>query len=321
MPDETKPDETVEQRRARRIAEAREKLRGPGTVSANAEGLIPPGARPASETVEEIKAAPEGPGGAVDSTVDPATAKPETLEERRARRIADARAKLQGGGQTPSRESAGAGVAGETPGGPTAKPASPGAAKTPAPKKTRAGLEITDLSEDPLVKQLRKRFGDAVASAVAMLGQPIVTVTRAVQPRVLEFLRSDPEARFDLLLDVTAVHRPDEEPAFEVVYQLVAPSTGRRLRVKVGIADGESIPSATPIWATANWLERECFDMFGIVFDGHPDLRRILLPEGWEGHPLRKEYPVEFRENQWVRDNLNIIEIPAGGDFTGKFEA
>ena len=92
------------------------------------------------------------------------------------------------------------------------------------------------------------------------------------------------------------------------------------MRVKVGLEDGQPIASVVGIWSSADWLEREVFDMFGIVFEGHPDLRRILLPEGWEGHPLRKEYPVGFRENRWIRENLNIVELPADADFSGKFE-
>lgn len=189
-----------------------------------------------------------------------------------------------------------------------------------AVRKAKAGVEVEDASADPLVRLLAARFGDAVVAAVRMVGQRIVIVERRAIVDVLTMLRDDERARFDLLLDVTAVHRPQEEPPFEVVYQLCSTATCERVRLKVRLADGESIPSAVPVWPTANWLERECFDMFGIVFDGHPDLRRILLPEGWEGHPLRKEYPVEFRENQWVRDNLNIVELPADADFTGKFE-
>ncbi|MCC6745756.1 MAG: NADH-quinone oxidoreductase subunit C [Acidobacteria bacterium] len=153
-----------------------------------------------------------------------------------------------------------------------------------------------------------------------MVGQRVVVVAVDSLAEVLTYLKSGDELKFDLLLDVTAVHRPAETPPFELVYQLCSTSTLERVRIKSGIEDGASAQSVTGIWRTANWLERECFDMFGIVFEGHPDLRRILLPEGWEGHPLRKEYPVEFRENRWVADTLNIHALPDDADFSGKVE-
>jgi NADH-quinone oxidoreductase subunit C len=202
----------------------------------------------------------------------------------------------------------------ETP--PTKKEETPRVAKRPA-TKAKATAETVDISSDPTVIALCEAIGDALVAAVAILKQPIVTVRKDAIIDALSHLR---DGGFDLLLDVTAVHRPEETPVFEVVYQLVSTRTGQRLRVKAGLADGESIASACSVWPGADWLEREVYDMFGIVFDGHPDLRRILLPEGWEGHPLRKEYPLEFRENDWVRTHLNIVELPPDADFSGKFE-
>jgi NADH-quinone oxidoreductase subunit C len=91
-----------------------------------------------------------------------------------------------------------------------------------------------------------------------------------------------------------------------VVWVLYSFPRNERIRVKTQIADGESLPSSVPIWATANWLEREVFDMFGIKFDGHPDMKRILLPDGWKGHPLRKDYGILQQDNEWVQINLGI---------------
>ncbi len=306
-------EETVEERRARRIAEAREKLK-----SQQAQGeaaAAPPAAASGEETVEERRARriaeareklkSQQAEGAPAAAPPAAASGEETVEERRARRIAEARAKVKGTG---------------APAEAAAQPVAQAPA-APAVKKPKGGAETSDVGDDPLIRALRERFGDSIVSAIAMVGQRIVVVTKDSSTEVLEFLRDDPVAGFDLLLDVTAVHRPEEERQFEIVYQLVSTTTCARLRVKALLVDGESIRTATALWPTANWLERECYDMFGIVFDGHPDLRRILLPEDWEGHPLRKEYPVEFRENRWVREHLNIVEIPADADFTGKFEA
>jgi NADH-quinone oxidoreductase subunit C len=107
-------------------------------------------------------------------------------------------------------------------------------------------------------------------------------------------------------VDITAVHYPKREKPFDVLWVLYSFARNERIRVKTQIADGESIATSVPIWATANWLEREVFDMFGIKFDGHPDLKRILLPDGWKGHPLRKDYGILQQDNEWVQINLGI---------------
>jgi len=102
------------------------------------------------------------------------------------------------------------------------------------------------------------------------------------------------------------VHYPKREKQFDVVWVLYSFARNERIRVKAQIADGETLPSSVPIWPTANWLEREVFDMFGIRFDGHPDLKRILLPEGWKGFPLRKDYGILQQDQEWVQINLGI---------------
>ena len=112
--------------------------------------------------------------------------------------------------------------------------------------------------------------------------------------RVAEFLRGDSELQFTLLSDITAADRSPLEPRFELNYHMVSLARRDRLRVKVRIAGGDPFAeSVTTIWPTADWHEREVFDLFGIRFEGHPDLRRILMPEDWEGYPLRKDYPTE----------------------------
>ncbi len=110
---------------------------------------------------------------------------------------------------------------------------------------------------------------------------------------VLAFLRDDPACSFNFLTDVTAVHWPQRERPFDAVYLLYSMERNKRLRIKVELAAEPSVASVTPLWPTADWLERECYDMFGIQFEGHPDLRRILLEDGFEGHPLLKEFPLK----------------------------
>ena len=99
---------------------------------------------------------------------------------------------------------------------------------------------------------------------------------------------------------------PKRQKRFDVVLNLYSFSKNERLRVKTHAADGEKVPSVVAVWTTANWLEREAFDMFGIVFAGHPDLRRILLPEEWQGYPLRKDYDIIQQDTDWVKKNLGI---------------
>jgi NADH-quinone oxidoreductase subunit C len=112
--------------------------------------------------------------------------------------------------------------------------------------------------------------------------------------------------QYNLLSDLTAVDWPKRAQRFDVVLNLYSFAHNQRLRLKVHAADREIVPSVSSVWPTANWLEREAFDMFGIPFGGHPDLRRILLPEEWQGFPLRKDYDILTQDTAWIRENLGI---------------
>lgn len=137
---------------------------------------------------------------------------------------------------------------------------------------------------------LIQTLGDAVAEQLRFRDE--VTVVVPVE-RLLWALWTAHAAGFTVLTDLTAVDRHPAEPRYEVVYQLTAIEPRARVRFKVRLPAADPVaPSATVVWPAANWLEREVFDMFGIRFDGHPDLRRILMPDDWEGHPLRKDYPL-----------------------------
>ena len=187
------------------------------------------------------------------------------------------------------------------------KPATPPAAAAPpkpaAPAKP-AGPVPTPW-ENERVARLKKRYGSGVKEASTYLGQNYVIVDNTIVHDVLRMMREDEQ--FDYLVDVTAVHYPKREGTqFDVVYILYSFPKNERMRVKTQLKDGEGVASAVPLWPTANWLERECFDMFGIRFEGHPDLRRILLPDEWKGHPLRKEYGIIQQDQEWVKINLGI---------------
>ncbi len=114
------------------------------------------------------------------------------------------------------------------------------------------------------------------------------------------------EEQFDLLSDLTAVHWPKREKQFDIVLNLYSFKKNARLRLKTQVGEGESVASVVEIWPTANWLEREAFDMFGVKFEGHPNLTRILLPDEWTGYPLRKDYDILTQDTDWVRENLGI---------------
>jgi NADH-quinone oxidoreductase subunit C len=176
---------------------------------------------------------------------------------------------------------------------PAAKPASPAKAPVPTPVPW----------DSPMIAKLKSAYGSGL-EPLTYLGQNYMVVDRSLIPDILQILRN--EERFDYCVDITAVHYPKREKQFDVIWVLYSFPRNERIRVKTQILDGESLPSSVPIWAAANWLEREVFDMFGIKFDGHPDMKRILLPEGWKGHPLRKDYSILQQDNEWVQINLGI---------------
>jgi NADH-quinone oxidoreductase subunit C len=148
-----------------------------------------------------------------------------------------------------------------------------------------------------LIDTLKQRFGSELLSAEVRNGDNVIAVSRESAPGVLRALRDEPDFAFNFLIDLTAVDWLGREPQFEVVYQLKSLSRNHRLRVKVAVPGGDGwIPTAAELWKSADWLERECYDMFGIEFRGHPDLRRILLYDSFVGHPLRKDYPVDRRQ-------------------------
>lgn len=184
------------------------------------------------------------------------------------------------------------------------QPAAAGAPKPPVKKKDE-GPKPTDAADHPLVKRLKDQFSDAIGDASEFIGQLSIHVDRERIVEVCDFLTKDTETPFNYLSDLTCVHYPDRADApFEVVYNLFSISTNERVRLKVNTSEAAGVDSVTGVWPSANWLEREVFDLFGIRFANHPDLRRLLLPPDWEGYPLRKDFPLEFVENAWTEKHL-----------------
>jgi NADH-quinone oxidoreductase subunit C len=189
-----------------------------------------------------------------------------------------------------------------TPAAPAAAgPATPLTAKPVAPAKAPIPTPIP--WDSPMIAKLKSNYGSGI-EALTYAGQNYMVVDRSLIPEILQVLRN--EEQFDYCVDITAVHYPVREKQFDVVWVLYSFPRNERIRVKTQILDGASLPSSVPIWTGANWLEREVYDMFGIKFDGHPDMKRILLPDGWKGHPLRKDYGILQQNNEWVQINLGI---------------
>jgi NADH-quinone oxidoreductase subunit C len=176
----------------------------------------------------------------------------------------------------------------------------------------------------PVIEILRERLSGVSIAEGPAPDMPTLHVERERLIEVCRMLRDAPELQFAVLIDVIGVDRLPREPRFEVVYLLVclgeafaAPggaAPARRLRLKTfAPGDDPRVPSVTSVWPAANWAEREIFDLFGVHFDEHPDLRRILTPEDWEGYPLRKDYPVQVRKDaqSWEPVQLSPEEFAA----------
>jgi len=143
------------------------------------------------------------------------------------------------------------------------------------------------------VKKLEEKFLNSILEVATFRGEVTVTVSKGGILEICKFLHSDPDLQYHLLTDLCGLDFFPETPRFGVVYLLYSLKNNQRLRVKTRVGEVESIPSVESIWKVANWYEREAYDLFGITFENHPDLRRIMLWDGYEGHPLRKDFPVE----------------------------
>jgi NADH-quinone oxidoreductase subunit C len=152
-----------------------------------------------------------------------------------------------------------------------------------------------DINKHPALRALREAFPDALGDVIRFRDETTIHVQRESLRDICAYLRDHEKISLNMLTDITAVDmlRLRTEPRFDVAVMLYSLRNRTRLRLKAGCNDGEPVPSLVPLWNGANWMEREAYDMFGIIFEGHPNLRRILLADDWdEGHPLRKDYPI-----------------------------
>ncbi|MBN8729762.1 MAG: NADH-quinone oxidoreductase subunit C [Acidobacteria bacterium] len=158
--------------------------------------------------------------------------------------------------------------------------------------------------DDDLTRALAQQFGNRVERYATYLGQKFLVAEMAAVRDIIEFLKL--EAEFDYLVDLTAVDYPNRPKRFEVVYILYSFARNERVRIKCSVAESERPLSVACVHATADWMEREVFDMFGIEFAEHPDLKRLLMPDDWQGFPLRRDVSILAMDNRWVKENLGI---------------
>jgi len=186
---------------------------------------------------------------------------------------------------------------------------------------------MTDVYRE-LADHLSASLGDAVLRTEVVLGELMVYVPPARLERVLGFLRDDGKCQFRMLVDICGVDYPERAERFDVVYNLLSLTLNRRCRVKVALAEDEAVPSAVGIYPAAGWFEREAYDLYGIFFDGNPDLRRILTDYGFEGHPFRKDFPltgyVEVRydetQKRVIYEPVKLVQEFRSFDFLSPWE-
>ena len=153
-----------------------------------------------------------------------------------------------------------------------------------------------EMEEKKILEDLKKEFSEKIKETTSLFGDNIVVIDKDALLEIFSFLKNKPN-EYNMLLDLTCVDYKDQKPRFEMVYHLFSLSRNQRLRIKTRLSEDDLIiDSLTSLWKNANWLEREIYDLFGVRFNGHPDLRRIFMYDGFEGYPLRKDYPLRKRQ-------------------------
>jgi NADH-quinone oxidoreductase subunit C len=156
-------------------------------------------------------------------------------------------------------------------------------------------LDALNDEQKGVVERFRSKFGDAVLDSQSFRGQLSIWIRKDALLKALRFARDDRDLLCEMLTDVTSVdylnHRGPDEPRYELIHNLYSLAFKRRFLLKTPVRESETVPSAVSLWKSANFMEREVYDLMGLVFEGHPDMTRILTPDGWLGHPLRKDHP------------------------------
>ena len=194
------------------------------------------------------------------------------------------------------------------------------------PDKQSAAQEMS--AQTAMTDHLRQLLGADLQDADVVQDQIVLRIPASAVQRILAALRDDKFAAFNQLSDLTAVDYPERPERFELVYQLLSMRNNMRLRLLAAVGEGQAVPSATTVYSAANWAEREVWDMFGIFFAGHPDLRRLLTDYGFEGHPLRKDFPltghVEVRyddtQRRVVNEPVSLVQEFRDFDFLSPWE-
>jgi NADH-quinone oxidoreductase subunit C len=164
---------------------------------------------------------------------------------------------------------------------------------------------------DVLATTIKARLGDAILASSIKHGELTITVARNEIVKVLTLLRDEPDCLFENPIDICGVDYPERAERFDVVYHLLSPRKNQRIRVKLSTDEHTAVPSAIPVFPGANWYEREAYDMYGILFSGHPDLRRILTDYGFQGFPLRKDFPLTgFVETRYDDEKKRVVYEP-----------
>jgi NADH-quinone oxidoreductase subunit C len=187
---------------------------------------------------------------------------------------------------------------------------------------------MMDETLDRLGQTIRKNLGASVTGYTVVRGELTVTAKAAHVIEVARFLRDDPACLFSCIIDITAIDWPGRDKRFDVVYHFLSPRINQRVRVKVELGEGETIASLIDVYRGADWFEREAYDLYGVLFTGHPDMRRILTDYGFEGHPLRKDFPltgfVEVRyddqQKRVVYDPVRLAQEFRSFDFLSPWE-
>ncbi|SMX24325.1 NADH-quinone oxidoreductase subunit C [Boseongicola aestuarii] len=162
-----------------------------------------------------------------------------------------------------------------------------------------------------LATHIELKRPDCVISWDIAFGELTINATQSSLPGFVEFLKTDTTCRFSTLVDITAVDHPDRDQRFDMVYHFLSMYQNHRIRLKVGVREDDIVPSLTGVHSGANWFEREVFDMFGILFSGHPDLRRILTDYGFRGYPLRKDFPTTgYTELRYDEEQKRVVYEP-----------